>query len=55
MSTPFIRKGRDEGEKNGEKKKRLMKIVATMSFASSLQPEGRPLERRTLVPKILKI
>ena len=28
-----------------------MKIVATMSFASSRPPERRPLERRTLVPK----
>ena len=41
-STPSMIKGRDRG--NGEKK-RLMKIVATMSFASS-----RPLEHRTLVP-----
>ena len=50
LSTPFIRKGRDEGEKNGEKKKRLMKILATTSFASSRPPERRPLERRTLMP-----
>ena len=38
------------GEKNGKKKKRLMKIVATTSFASSLPPERRPLEHCTLVP-----
>ena len=50
-STPSMRKGCDEGEKTGgkkEKKKRLMKIVATTSFASSLPPERQPLERRML-------
>ena len=31
-----------------------MKIGATTSFASSLRPERRPLERRTLVPIILE-
>ena len=51
-----MRKGRDgekktgRKKKRGKKKKRLMKIVATTSFASSLPPERRPLERRTLVP-----
>ena len=34
----------------GGETKRLMKRVATTSFASTLLPERRPLERRTLVP-----
>ena len=47
--------------KNGENKKRLMKIVATTSLpavdrtndtARTTPPERRPLERRRLVPKI---
>ena len=50
-----MRKGRDGGKNGGEKpmkkEKRLMKIVATTSFASSLPPERRPLECCTLVPK----
>ena len=41
-----------EEKKRGGKEKRLMKIVATTSFASSQLLERRPLERRTLVPKV---
>ena len=61
-STPSMRKGHDGGKKNGKnggkktgkkEEKRLMEIVATTSFASSRPPERRPLERRTLAPKIL--
>ena len=59
-----MRKGRDgekkkkkkTGKKNRKKKeKRLMKIVATTSFASSQPPERRPLERRTLAPKVQSV
>ena len=49
-----MRKGREGGKKGGgtgRKKKRLIKITATTSFANSLPPEQQPLERRTLVPK----
>ena len=56
-TTPSMRKGCNGGmgkkrkKKQGEKnKKRLMKIMATISFASSRPPERRPLEHRTLVP-----
>ena len=52
-----MRKGRD-GE-NGKKKTRVKKKEKTDGnsghyvIASSLLPERRPLERRTLVPKVL--
>ena len=44
------KKGGKNGGETGKKEKRLMKIVATTSFASSRPPERRPLERRTLAP-----
>ena len=63
MSTPYMRKGCSGGKRGktgggiGKKKKRLMKIVATTSFASSLPPERRLLEQRTVVPneRLMKI
>ena len=46
-----MRKGRDGGKKNGEKKEKTDENSGHYVIASSRPPERRPLERRTLAPK----
>ena len=48
-STPSMRKV-DDGEKKRKKRKKNVVFSGHYVIASSLPPERRPLERRTLVP-----
>ena len=50
LSTPSMTKGRNGGEKRGEEK--TDENSGHYVIASSRPPERRPLERRTLAPKI---
>ena len=53
-SIPSMRKGDDGGEKReNEKKKSMMKIVAT-NVVASRPPNGDRLQRRPLVPKTIR-
>ena len=59
LSTPSMRKGRNGGGKNGgenvgKKREKMDENSGHYVVASSRLPECRPLEHRTLVPKVLK-